>query len=886
MGANLALTQNPSSDAIALLATHGIAAERRPPWVHIGRTAKREGWKIHLSCVPTALSALVACLAERHHHGAFAFKTVMDMTTAEILNEGGFGATQVGKCATIYPEDAAQFRDLVDCFSRIKNIEGPRVPDDVRLGPIVYARWGGFNPDMTRDLLGQAHQMIAAPDGKLVRDGYDRKTTKSRYDEAFGQVLPAWPYPPILQAGSLLGERYLIIGTLKESPKGFLIQAIDRMEHDQVRALIIKQGRAHVLSDRLGRDIRTRLKAQMKWHAIAAPLGIAPHCDPYFECGGDGYLPIVFQSGDNFELWIQETLLGRTFDVAPKPVQRTILQSLASLSRQLEKLHHCGIVHRDLSPSNILLNSTGNPLLSDLEIAAWIGDTAPFGKGTPGFMAPEQERGAPADPRADIRALAAVVLYAVTGLDPRRLPASCSGSLTPLRGLAQSLGEPFWDMLERALAPDPAKRPPLGDVIHLLADGEDAEWRAPLVVPQATSLPMIALRGLSSLSSPALFAGPVWFSAPVGPGQSDSNHLELRRSLNRGVAGPLYLCARHSDLVRKDSELLLIVRNAARYLLDDRSSPDYAMPGLHFGEAGVLLALLSARQAGLVVFADSEVAHLWPLAFHADIAWPDLTHGAAGRALSLVQLKTLVPSLAHDADAIIAGFLRHLRETQKSDGAWILPPGIDGISGEIVTGIAHGVAGMAYALALCGGEEDLIAAERAGTWLLAVAERRGQSLSWRYSDQNPAHWMWWCHGAPGISALFAALYSKTGKAMWRDTTLACFGAIDEGLNSANLSLCHGMAGLGELMLDAARIVQAPELRERALGLAAAIVARRGFGERDVFWIVENTSLASADLMVGMGGVVDFLLRLVDSTQNQLLFPGHLDPTGGVAISLA
>ena len=65
------------------------------------------------------------------------------------------------------------------------------------------------------------------------------------------------------------------------------------------------------------------------------------------------------------------------------------------------------------------------------------------------------------------------------------------------------------------------------------------------------------------------------------------------------------------------------------------------------------------------------------------------------------------------------------------------------------------------------------------------------------------------------------------------------------------------------------------MRAKAEELAEHIIARTGTGKRDVFWIIENTDIVSADLMVGMGGVIDFLLRIADP-EDELRFPTHAD----------
>ena len=70
--------------------------------------------------------------------------------------------------------------------------------------------------------------------------------------------------------------------------------------------------------------------------------------------------------------------------------------------------HARGVVHRDLKPQNIMVGSFGEVLVMDWGVAAAIGSTGEVA-GTRGFMAPEQLRGEPADPRVDIFALGTIL---------------------------------------------------------------------------------------------------------------------------------------------------------------------------------------------------------------------------------------------------------------------------------------------------------------------------------------------------------------------------------------------------------------------------------------------------------------------------------------------
>lgn len=93
----------------------------------------------------------------------------------------------------------------------------------------------------------------------------------------------------------------------------------------------------------------------------------------------------------------------------------------AALSEGLVGVHEAGVVHRDLKPSNILLSPKG-PRIIDFGIAWATGASTLTHVGTavgsPGFLAPEQVRGAAVTPATDVFALGATLAYAATGESP------------------------------------------------------------------------------------------------------------------------------------------------------------------------------------------------------------------------------------------------------------------------------------------------------------------------------------------------------------------------------------------------------------------------------------------------------------------------------------
>lgn len=99
---------------------------------------------------------------------------------------------------------------------------------------------------------------------------------------------------------------------------------------------------------------------------------------------------------------------------------------LIPIARGLEYAHQQRIVHRDVKPSNILLDPSGIALLTDFGIAKILSDTEEtselttngMGIGTPEYMSPEQFQGSGVDERTDIYSLGVIFYEMVTGKKP------------------------------------------------------------------------------------------------------------------------------------------------------------------------------------------------------------------------------------------------------------------------------------------------------------------------------------------------------------------------------------------------------------------------------------------------------------------------------------
>ncbi|MFE9184631.1 protein kinase [Micromonospora haikouensis] len=284
----------------------------------------------------------------------------------------------------------------------------------------------------------------------------------------------------VRNGAQLLGERYRLVEQLGAGGMSVVWRGYDEVLGRQVAV--------KVLASRLASDraFRHRLRAE----AQAAARLCHPNITNVYDYGESEQVGltvpyVVMELVDGGPL---SARLGRDGTLS----WREAVTIGAEVTSALATAHARGVVHRDVTPGNVMLTSTGVKVV-DFGISALAGESEKGAEGTllgtPAYLAPERLDNGQVSPATDVYALGLLLYRMLTG----RLPWQASTTTQMLRAHMYAEPEPMPDvpglpvevaeLVHRCLAKRPEDRPATAEVARTLA--EAAGMLATVPVPSA-----------------------------------------------------------------------------------------------------------------------------------------------------------------------------------------------------------------------------------------------------------------------------------------------------------------------------------------------------------------------------------------------------------------
>ena len=215
------------------------------------------------------------------------------------------------------------------------------------------------------------------------------------------------------------------------------------------------------------------------------------------EINGQLFLSMEYVDGEDLGVLLRR--IGRLPEAKALEISRKLCAGLAAA-------HEKGVLHRDLKPGNIMLDSHGQVLITDFGLAALAGEVegAEVRNGTPAYMAPEQLDGKEVTVRSEVYSLGLVLYEIFTGKRPFESATladlvrtrNASAPASPCT-LVPDLNEAVERVILRCMERDPALRPASALAVAAALPGGDP-LAAALAAGETPSPQMVAAAGDTS----------------------------------------------------------------------------------------------------------------------------------------------------------------------------------------------------------------------------------------------------------------------------------------------------------------------------------------------------------------------------------------------------
>jgi serine/threonine protein kinase len=849
------------------LTSSGINYKSAKYYWQIGEPEGVQGWILHLTAVRSQITRLLNLVVPILLKESVPFKIPKTRSLAESILYGTYGSKHLGKIIGIYPSTDQAALDLATrLVSLTKDFKGPAIPTDFCLENVMSTRYGSFSPVFIKNELGKPIKHIYNAKDELVPDPY--------YVPFSFPSNVAWPFhqivAPILpKATKLLNARYYPISSIKRDLRGNVIKAIYFKRLWDIKACIIKQAEKNMGTDEFGRDFSHRLKWQYDLCTILAGTIPLPKIFDYFTENGNTFLAIEFVKGKPIHKWLENIYNGQVwFDLSVNS-KRQILQILLQIIDIVSRLHEREIVHRDIAPGNFIITPRNEAIPIDLELAWNLNSdilSPPFLLGTPGYMSPQQASRETPSIKDDIYALGALIMEACTNISPTKFPTynwqKCQASL-----LFFTKSEKISTLIADCLQEDASKRPHLSHVqltvkslveqsIHLDRPATTGQ----LDLNHLKSTIQAGLNGLAC--SEMLSRKECWLSfmqnknAPFGNDQEEMEHYE---GWHTGMAGPLWIVALAKSGGFDIRATEAVYANSWEYIHNHYfKDPEYSNPSLYHGGAGISMALVQGLSSELLAN-NTDILGKLQRCFSARPDDQTLSSGVAGQGIAAIYAaQWLGKDYTHQ---LLTSYADVLTNTQQPDGSW---------EGKTMS-LDNGEAGITwFLLAYLKQTSDLTIKPVITKALEWIISNKATRHTWKRIKRNPQ--VAWGDGqsAVDITILLLKSFELLGEERYRQLAEANLHSIPSNLISYNFTLNSGLARLGELYLEAHRLLPQPIWENRATWIANCFLHTFLSKESNAgYWSVYNTTGVTADLFMGNAGILHFLMRYLN---RELSFP--------------
>lgn len=856
-------------------------------YLQVGEITRIQGWILHISVIKSQLFDFFLLIIPFLNSKNVPFKIPRDKDTARCILDGNLGYYKIGKTISIYPNSDKEALELVDeLIPLTTSFNGPSILTDIHLGGLVYTRYGGFKPLILSDAMGIQDNYIYGPTGELVKDSYYIPfTVPLGIDWPFAKVIS----PVHTAPKKTLNKIYRPISILKSDAKGRVLKALYLSHTFHVNWCVIKEAKKNMWSDDAGRDMTDRLVWQHELHnALQDKLPLPRILDRFTE-SDNIYLVMEYIKGTSLHNYLGS--INNNCDSWPRlqlDKRVAILDYLLQVIHLVQTLHEKGYVHRDITPVNFMINNRNRLYLIDNELAYCLNSkkpNPPFLFGTYGFMSPEQLNAQTPTIKEDIYSLGAFMLNILTGISP------CTFNILSSEALQKCLlfliaDSTISGLITSCMNSDPDNRP---DVTYIQIEIERYKKQIQVkneltrhsinvnkIDPaQVKSAIDTAIQGL--VHPPTLISKDLWQSKV--PSKESISGMEITEfttltGFREGISGVLYFLGKARKMGFQVDVCQKAYNQSCDFLKNYLNALPNIAPGFYGGAAGIALALATGIDAGLLPNSDENRLGIQKC-LELPSTGTNIAIGASGQGLIALQCYSFL-----EKNAFRKLLSRHLNEVVKS----LRKPRRRLFFGEKLTTILNrasfgfGLSGTAYFLVAYSAYFNDPCTEKLAKNLLKSL-RKDALLIKQMLLKNGCRGILngdWLPGdaITGLILTFLKAYETLQLPSYKEIAEDILTIYPANISHDNFTQESGIAGLGELYLEAYRVLKNNEWKNRADWIVELFTHTCKNDNNSLsHWQINNWAFSTADLMIGNSGIIHFLMNylMIDKPEYRPLY---------------
>lgn len=386
-----------------------------------------QGWKIHINAIMTDIEKVIKEVSNYCFSQKLNWKILNTKKKLERAVYGGVTYSQTGKQITVYMKsDYDLVKHIQNLDELTKQFKGVVIPFDRKFSgnSCLYYRFGSFKPQIKYNKFNSSKQYFLKLENNIREDKKNKGYNPYGVNDPIFEISKLAP-----KKSSEELKKVQLNYVLKQSGKGGVYRG-----YWENKPVVLKEGRENFQADSNGFTVVDRIKNEYEILKILNGKGLTPKAYHSFGVEGNIYLIMEFIEGETLRDYVERV---HHFG------QYNELEEIAkNLIRAVKIIHENGVVIRDLSPNNIIIQKDLGIKIIDLENAYIVNSKKPVFKAyTPGYVNPETITLDRKQFKDDFYSVGATLFFLSTSLDPYYSDDKCCNVLIKSRSYLETFKE-------------------------------------------------------------------------------------------------------------------------------------------------------------------------------------------------------------------------------------------------------------------------------------------------------------------------------------------------------------------------------------------------------------------------------------------------------------